>query len=222
MNGVILTQMLKMKDEPHQQDKLALLSFWLIMPVVIALLTWLCFNAILYYYAPYGSAIAFPIAKLREKLEVVATVEVWDETKVIQPFIATLNGLERIDFQVVTWGDRPRSHNVFWQLNEIGDDRQKAIKRHGSFQASSIKDWGFVHLEFKPILDSACKSYEVLFSAPGTPQPESIGFPIFKAQDTLVPEARPIILSEPLQKSKAHLQGYLRGSLFFFYRNFGR
>jgi hypothetical protein len=210
-----------MKDEAHQQDKLALLAFWLIMPVVIAILTWLSFNVILHYYAPYGRAIAFPVAKLREPFELVTPVEVWDGTKVTQPFDGTVNGLGRIDFQVVAWGDRHRPHDVFWQLSEIGNDGTKILKRNGSFHASSVKDWEFVTLQFKPIVDSACRRYEISFFTFGTPQHESMGFPIFKIQQLPPLEAMPKIISGNSKDIKMYSEGSLRGLIYYFYERFG-
>lgn len=179
---------LNMKDEAHQPDKLALLSFWLILPVVIVMLTWLGFNGIFHYYAPYGRAVTFPVANLDEPLDRVTAVEVWDQTNVIQPFVAEINGLGRIDFQIFAWRNQSHSHAVFWHLSEIGNDGTKILKRNGSFPANRVKDRESVSLKFQPIVDSACKRYEVLFSTAGTPQSESMSFPIYKTQARLIPE----------------------------------
>lgn len=210
-----------MKDEAHQQNKLALCSFRLIIPAVVIILTWLGFNAILHYYAPYGRFITLPVTKLGEPINLVTAVEVWDETSLTQPFVAAANGLARLDFQVATWGDRPRPHNVFWQLSEIGNDGTKIFKRNGKFRAINVEDWEFVSLKFQPIADSTCKHYEVSFSAPGTPQAESIGFPIFKTQEPPSPEAMSRIILGTLKDTEVDLQGSLRGSNSYFYEKFG-
>jgi hypothetical protein len=212
---------LNMKDEAHQPDRLALLSFWLILPVVIVILTWLGFHAIFQYYAPYGRAVTFPVANLGEPLERVTAVEVWDRKTVIQPFVAEINGLGRIDLQTVAWGDQPRLHNVFWHLSEIGNDGTKILKRNGNFPANSLKDREFVSLKFQPIVDSACKRYEVSFSTAGTPQSKSMSFPIYKTQAHLIPEVMPRIDSGDLKEIQTYPQGALKGLIYYFYERFG-
>lgn len=210
-----------MKNKAYRPDKIQVLLSKLIIPIVIVMLTWLGFNAIFYYYAPYGRFIISPLNKLSEPLNLVIPVEVWDETNVIQPFVAEANGLEEIDLQVVTWGDRDRPHNVFWHLNEIGKSGTKILKLDGKFRATKAKDWEFVKLKFKPIVNSKCKLYEVVFSAPGTPQSQSIGFPIYKTQEPPIAERMSKILSGTLKDTAIYSQGTLRGSGHYFYEKFG-
>lgn len=172
-----------MQPKVHLKDRLTLLLFWILTPIIIVFLTWQGFNIILHYYAPYGSSITIPSAKLVQPLEVVTALEVYDKQSVVQPFTAQFNGLGRIDLQVVTWSDRPRPHDVLWQLSEVKDDNSKIIEREGSFKANSVKDWGQLFVKFKPVNDSKCKNYELSFSAPKTDQSESMGFPFFKNQE---------------------------------------
>ncbi len=212
---------LNMKDEAHQPDKLALLSFWLILPVVIVMLTWLGFNGIFHYYAPYGRAVTFPVANLDEPLDRVTAVEVWDQTNVIQPFVAEINGLGRIDFQIFAWRNQSHSHAVFWHLSEIGNDGTKILKRNGSFPANRVKDRESVSLKFQPIVDSACKRYEVLFSTAGTPQSESMSFPIYKTQARLIPEVMFRSDLGNLKEVQTYPQGALKGLIYYFYERFG-
>lgn len=185
-----------MQPKVHLKDRLTLLLFWILTPIIIVFLTWQGFNIILHYYAPYGSSITIPSAKLVQPLEMVTALEVYDKQSVVQPFTAQFNGLGRIDLQVVTWGDRPRPHDVLWKLNEVKNDGSKIVQRDGNFKANSVKDWNFLILKFNPITDSNCKKYEISFSAPNTNQSESIGFPLFKTEPSLLTVSSPVVESK--------------------------
>jgi hypothetical protein len=165
-------------------DRFLLFLFWLFFPVILVLLTILAFHAIFHYYAPNGRELAVPIAKLNNPPTLVTPVEVWTHSTVTQPIVSAENGLAKLRFQTVTFSDRHRPHDVLWKIHEILEDGSKIEKRSGRFSADKAKDWQFITLNFKPIADSICKHYEVSFSAPGTPQLESMGFPVYKTTDT--------------------------------------
>ncbi|MBD1878301.1 hypothetical protein NC997_06430 [Trichocoleus sp. DQ-A2] len=210
-----------MRVKDNSQDRLALIFFWLIYSAIIGLLTLLGFNAIFQYYAPNGIAATLPLARLSEPFALVTAIELWDKSNLTQPFVAELNGLGRIDIQVVTWLERPRQNDVFWQLSEIGDDGKKILKRKGSFHARDAKDWRFVSLKFQPLPESACKHYEISFSAAGTSQPESIGLPIYKTQEAPLPEEMPRITSTVFKQTNlnqtVYSPGAISASLSYFY-----
>ena len=190
------------------------------MPAITAFLTWLGFMAILHYYAPYGNKIAIPLAnKFSEPMEFVKAIEVFDKQSVIQPFNASLNGLGRIDLQIVTWGNRFRPNDVTWQLAEVKNENTKVIQREGKFPASKVKDWKFLTLKFEPIIGSACKHYELSFLAPRTPQNQSIGFPMFKVLDSVPFENLTLIVSENSRKRASSPQSSL-AAYFSYYDKF--
>ncbi len=194
-----------------------LLLLWLVIPAITAFLTWLGFMAILNYYAPYGKEIVIPLTnKFSEPMELVKATEVFDNQSVIQPFNASLNGLGRIDLQMVTFGDRSRPNDITWQLNEVKNDGTEVIQREGKFPASKVKDWGFLTLKFAPIIDSACKHYELSFFASRTPQNQSIGFPMFKVLDSVEPDNRTLIVSENARQRASSSQSSLVGSFSYY------
>lgn len=209
-----------MTAQDNTHDRLPLLFFWIIYLVIIGLLTLLGFSAIFHGYAPNGIAATVPLAKLVEPVSLVTAIEVWDKSNLTQPFIAKFNGLGRIDVQVVTWGDRSRPHDVLWQLSEISNDGRKVLKRQGSFRARDAEDWKFISLQFQPLPDSACKHYELSFSAAATPRAESIGLPIYKTQRAPLPEKLYGITSNVFQQ-RAYSPGAVNGSLFYFYHKIG-
>jgi hypothetical protein len=191
-----------MKYKTSLYKKFTLLCLWIFLTAIITLLTVLGFNIIFYYYAPNGRHATFPIAKLSESPTFVTASEIWDRVKIQQPFIATTNGLAGIDVQAVTFFNRKRPYDVFWQLNELTNNQEKILKRQGRFHANDVDDWDFISLKFEPLVDSSCKQYEISFSAAGTPQGESLGFPIFKTNDATSPRSFPKITSVLLEKEE--------------------
>ena len=78
-----------------------LLISWLVIPILITFLTYLGFMAILQYYAPYGNGIVIPLINKFSESKEFKAIAIYDNHSVIQPFKASLNGLGRIDLQML-------------------------------------------------------------------------------------------------------------------------
>jgi hypothetical protein len=96
-------------------------------------------------------------------IAVPESFEIKEDLTIGQTFTAPVNGLQRIDVALRTYGRR-NTHAVTFYLKQSPDSPQVIYQE--IFNASQISDYPWRTFKFPPILDSAGKTFFFYFASP--------------------------------------------------------